>query len=197
MEAAAAQALRLQSQPSSPVRKLEVCVILTAIWDIAALSAEELLVFVDRLRYEAAEDDPPAAEPAEEPTEWSSPEDILRYSMTQVWGQGAESREPQFLFIARLSEEQLATASAEAFALARRNAENLARAMGMRVAQVSYVNFGVGDTEPSRTDLMMARQRSWSLLAGCSYTPGENEMISDDPRSAEFRVRADVSYHLE
>ena len=190
---------------AEPGRK--VIVILTALWDIAALSAEELLVFVDRLHYEAAGDEKAAAEEAapvaeehevtEENAAWLMSQEMIRQSMAQLAAQHGEGRDPQFLFIARLGEEEVDKATEEALDQARRNAERQARALAMPLGQVGMVMMSFGGPEYDRADQIMQRQRCGALLTGCTYTPSENEIVSDDPRSAEFRVKVDVNYYME
>jgi hypothetical protein len=197
MRAATARALGQRSaKTASGESKRDVNMVLTATWDISSMSAEVTLVFVDRLRFEAT-DDADAAEPAEERQPWATPEERLHEMMAPILEPPAVDRTPQFLFIARLGEEQLEKASAEAFARARGNAERFARAVGMGLAGFGYLRVGVGDLESSRTNKLMQRQRCEALLAGCTYEAGENEIVSDDPRSAEFTVRVDVHYYLE
>jgi hypothetical protein len=197
MRAATGLALgqRAAKSPSSE-RKRDVNVVLTAMWDIAAMSAEETLVFVDRLQFEAATD-AGAAEPAEESPRWATPEEQAHRFMPPIGEPPTEDRAPQFLFIAQLGEEQLAKVSAEAFALARQNAERLARTVGMRLGKLGFVHYGVGGPEIGRTDKLLNRQRCGALLAGSSYDLGENEIVSDHPQSADFTVKVDVQYQLE
>jgi hypothetical protein len=191
---ALASAQRAAEPPGE--RNRDVIVVTTAIWDIAALSAEEALVFVDRLQFEAATD-AVAVAPAEEPQAWASPEDKIREFMTHLGRPAAEDRSPQFLFLARMGDEQLADAYAEAFALARRNAESLAQAAGMRLGKLASVHHNLGGPELGRTDKIMNMQRCGALLAGSSYELGENEMVSDDLRSAAFTVKVHVQYQAE
>jgi hypothetical protein len=197
MRAATALALgQATAKKPSGERKRDVNVVLTALWDIAAMSAEQTLVFVDRLQFEAAPD-AGAAEPAEETQPWATPEEQVHRFMAHIAQPPADDRAPQFLFIAQLSEEQLAKASAEAFTLARQNAERLARTVGMRLGKLGFVHYGVGAPEITRADKLLQRQRCGALLAGTSYDLGEHEIVSDHPQSAEFTVKVDVHYQLE
>src|SRR5207249_1937748 len=97
----------------------------------------------------------------------------------------------------RLGEEPLQEACTEALSLARRHAERLARAAGMRLGKLCSVHAGVGGLDQTRPDKFIERQRCGVLLAGCSYDLGEQEIASDDPRSAEFTISVNVSYSLE
>lgn len=179
---------------SSSERRSGVRVVLTAFWDIASMSAEETLTLLDRLRFEVAEDAGPA-ETAEEPPSWASPEEQLRQLTSQFVQPPTDEETPQFLFISRLSEEQLAKALAAALAEARRDVERLARAAELRLAGLSNFHFSLANNH--RHEKMMERQRCTGLLAGSSYDLGENEIVSDDLRSAEFTVSVNVWYCLE
>jgi hypothetical protein len=197
MRALTSTALGARPAPSSPSeRGRDVRMVLTAVWPIAALSAEEILVLVDRLRFEAATE-PGAPETAEEPSPWATPEENLQHMMTQMQLPAADEGTPGFLFIAQLGEEQVEKASAEAFVRARQNAERLARAAGMRLGRLSMVHFGAAGPDFSRADKLLERQRCAALLAGCAYNLGEHEMVSDAPRAAEFTINVNVHYQLE
>ena len=196
MQAAVAARVRLPAGGSSQPRERGVNQVITALWDIAAMSAEEILVFLDRLRFEAGVD-ADSAEGAEEPPPWETPEAQLREILTQIHRPPTNDREPVFLFIARLSEEQQAKATVEAVAQARQNAERLARGAGMRLGTMKSLHFGGFGSAPHRTDKMMDRQRCMALLAGSCYDLAENELISDDPRPAEFTITVNASFALE
>ncbi|MFO0851076.1 MAG: hypothetical protein U0871_21350 [Gemmataceae bacterium] len=74
---------RLPRTPDAPpADRPGVNVTLTATWDIAGSSAEEVLLLVDRLRFDAAVDaEPPAAPPA--PPPGAGPEEQLRAMVAQ------------------------------------------------------------------------------------------------------------------
>lgn len=77
-QARAAKSLKKRlAKTSSPERGSDVRVVLTAIWDIDSMSAEETLTLLDRLRFEVAED-AGAPENAEESPSWVSPEEQFR-----------------------------------------------------------------------------------------------------------------------
>lgn len=168
--------------------------VLTAYWDIASMSAEETLMLLDRLRFEVA-GDAGTAETAEEPPSWLSPEDRLREFASQMIQPPADEETPQFLFISRLDEEQLTKALTAAVAQAQRDAERGARAAGLQLAGLKWVNSTCANDRGH--ERMMERQRCAGLLAGSSYDLAEDEIVSDDLRSVEFRVSASMWYFLE
>jgi hypothetical protein len=196
LRAATRVALRQRAaKTSSRERKRDVIVVLTALWPIAGMSAEETLVFVDRLQFEAATD-AGAPEPAEECPP-ATPEEQVQEMMAQLAEPPTVDRGPQFLFIAQLGEEPLAKATTEAFTLARQNAERLAWAMGMRLGKLGSVHHTIGGPEPGRPDKLLKGQRCAAILAGSAYDLGENEIVSDDPQSAAFTVKVNLHYQLE
>ena len=197
MRAMATRALRKRpTEDETDQRPHGVCLVLTAIWPVAAMSAEEILVLVDRLRFEAAEDSDEVETPDALPP-WASPEEQMQEMVTQMQQPPADDS-PQFLFVARLDEVQREKAAAEAFARARQNAERLARAAGMRLGAIRMIHHMMtGGLDGSRPDRMMDRQRCLGMLAGSSYDLGEHEIVSDDPRAAEFTISVNVSYSAE
>jgi hypothetical protein len=188
-------------RPAAKKRKSherDVCMILTAMWDIAALSVEDALLFVDRLRFEAATD-AEENEEAEGPPPWASPEEQIRSMMEQLAVATPEDRSPQFLYVARLSQEQLAKAQAEAFLQAQRSAEQLARAMGRSLGIATYVrcDFGRQAGTETRPEAFLKRQRCASLLAGSFVELQEHDQVSDDSRSASFAINVHMTYQLD
>lgn len=198
MRAMAAKSLRKRpASGASEERPHGVCVVLTAIWPVAAMSAEDILVLVDRLRFEVAEEDSDEAEAPEALPPWASPEEQMQAMMTQMQ-QPADDDTPQFVFISRLGEEQREKAIAEALARARQNAERLARAAGLRLGPLQMLHHMSGGLiDGSRPDKLMDRQRCLGMLAGSSYDLGEHEIVSDDLRSAEFTITVSANYSVE
>jgi hypothetical protein len=196
MAAAQAAATKRFRKPPAGDRKREVCLVVTALWPIAALSPDDVLLLVDRLRFESTDDTGPA-EAAEELPSWASPEEQVREMMSRLQQPPPDDPSPQFLFVARLDPERAEAAGAEAYALACRNAQRLARVAGQRVGRLSSVRFDPHTQHTVRTDKMMDRQRCAAILSGCAYDPTDDELVSDDPRPAEFRVGVSVTYLLE
>jgi hypothetical protein len=174
-------------------KKEGIRAVLTAIWDISALGAEQLLVLLDRLRFETAVI-PSTTEETEEPSPWSSPEEYLRAMMDRMRsGARADDDAPEFFFISKVSEEQRTKAIADALARARSDAERVAHLLGLRLGQLTSL------TQSNMAELgahrMMERQRCWSRLNGSAYMPGEYEAISDSPVPCEFGVTVHVQYN--
>jgi hypothetical protein len=176
-------------------QKREVIVVLTAAWDVAALSGEETLLLVDRLRFEAATES--RAPAPEEPPTWASPEEQIRNMMAQIQAPPADDGAPQILFVARLTGEALEQAFGTALAVASANAERIARAAGMRAGELRSVHSTLNGMMTTRTDKIMERQRCGLLLAGCAHELGDDEIVSDDPRPAEFTITVNATFSLE
>jgi hypothetical protein len=197
MKAAAAQAAgRRPAQVSRSDGKKDVILGLTAMWEVASKSAEAILVFMDRLQFEAA-DIAGEAESGEELPKWPTPEERMQELIANLGKRNVDSRAPRFLFISQLSEERLEQAMMEAFSVARRNAERLARAAGKQIGDLLHLTRGAQAAEFARHDRLIQQQRCLAMLAGSSYHLKENEIVSDDPRSVEFAVNVHVSYQIE
>lgn len=167
-----------------------VNVMLTATWDIAGLSAEEVLLLVDQLRFDAATD----IEPTDPPTV-PAPHDQLQAILAQMNEPPAADRSPKFLYIARPSDEQLALAAAEAYGVARQIAERLAHASGRRLGELESLRSTDGAS--ARPDQVMERQRSAALLAASCYESREGEVVSEDPRTAGVTLTVYATHHLK
>ncbi len=192
-----AAALTRRHRPAeAPLPKRHgVNVTLTATWDIAERSAEDVLLLVDQLRFDAAADADPPERSAELPR-WSEPEEQMRGLMAQVTEPPPEDRSPNFLYIARPTEEQLATATTKAYGLARQRAERLATASGRRLGELTVLIFGHAGLR-SRADRLMEQQRCMALLGASAYDLQEEEVVSIDSRAVEVAVSAHVTHSLE
>jgi hypothetical protein len=198
MQQAMRAARALRGRPATPaaVPKREVAAVLTATWEIAAMSVEQVLVLVDRLRFEAAGDAAGDEGPEELPP-WASPEEQMQRMMAQIHQPPPEDRGPHFLFVARLGDDQLEKAYAGAFTLARRQAERLARAAGMRLGALATIHASPGLAGAVRHNQLVDQQRCLGILADCDYNLADDEVASDDPRPIEFPISVNVSYYLE
>jgi hypothetical protein len=191
MRAAARPHLRRPADAPLPERR-GVNVTLTATWDIAGRSAEEVLLLVDQLRFDAADADP-GVPPAELPA-WSGPEEQLQVIMAQMAEPPPDDRSPKFLYVTRANDEQLLRASEEAYGVARHQAERLAHAAGRRLGELSSLNSYEGER---RSDQLMERQRCAALLGASSYDVREGEVVSEDSRAVEVTISVHATYNLE
>ena len=172
-----------------------VRVVLTATWDISRLSADEVLLLLDRLRFESAPPAPPA-EPAEEQPAWTDPAEAVMRVMQQFTEPPAENLAPQFLFVTRLAADEVERATADALAAARRSADLVARAAGRRVVGLSSVIGHRAAVPDGRHDQMVERNRCAALLAGTTFVLREGDVVADDPRAVDVVVTLNATFTL-
>ena len=174
----------------------EVQIVVSALWDISALSAEQTLIFFHRLLFETSPDTADPKVPKTNPR-WATKAEPLGTFLSELQQAEPDDESPEFLFISRLNEEQMQNATTEAFTLARQNAEMLARSSGMSLGKIWMVSRTTCSQRQEGHARMMAQQRYMSILADTSYKLEENEMVSDDPRSVTFTVSVSTTYYLE
>jgi hypothetical protein len=172
-----------------------VNVTLTATWDIAARSASDVLLLVDQLRFDAAADiDPP--EPPVEPPEWVDPAEQMQEFMARLTAPPPDDLTPQFLYIARLTDEQYITATSKAYQLACRRAERLTTAAGRRLSGLTslmYTNSGI----EIRGDRIVEQHRCLTMLGASSYQLQEDEVVSSDSRAVAVSISIHVTHFTE
>jgi hypothetical protein len=185
---------RQRSRPGASNRRPDVDQILTATWEIDALSAEETVLLVDQLRFESGDEASPS-EPEETPS-WADPEEQARQMLAQMQLPPVVDRSPKLFFISRLPDAEAEKACARAFELGRRHAARTARAAGMRLGRLSSLH-QMGGIQATTPHQLVDRQRCMGLLAGCNYDLDESEVVSDSPCPASFSVSLSVQYELE
>ncbi len=195
MQAAAAS--RMKRTAGAPAdRRPAVNITLAASWDIAGQSVEEVLLLVDRLRFDVALDEEPQAKP--EQPDWSDPVASLQKMMTAMTAAVEPTpgdRSPTFLFIARPDDGVLAGAAADAYRLARGRAERLARAAGRQLGDPSMVMYGHAGAD--RPDRMMERQKWNAVLSAACYDLQDGDVVTDDPRAAEVTLSVHATFVLD
>ncbi|MFO0812360.1 MAG: hypothetical protein U0796_04025 [Gemmatales bacterium] len=179
-----------QPKPTSldPVRTKTVAQFLTAFWDITGKTAEERLVLLDRLLFEAASDTPSTeeAKATPDPERFTDPQQV-KAMIEEMMKPKAEPRQAHFLFITRLTAEQASLAYQEAFAVALRKLELLAATAGHPLGRLESVSYGYGG-ENYTTYRHMEQQACQNILAGTGYQPGDLEIVSEQPITADFRL---------
>lgn len=192
MQAAAMRRHR-KAEPA-PAKRAGANAMVTGQWDISRSSAEELLLLVDRLRFEASveiEEEPAAAEDLP----WEDPQQQIRAMIEQATAEPKADPSPKFLYFARLSQESWGEAAAQLFEACRIKAERLAKAAGKRLGDMTALH--TGHTGDARVDRHMDLQRSRALLARSFYQLEEGEFVSEEPQPAEVSVSLHVTYSLE
>lgn len=185
---------RLKSKTADEGKR-ELVAVVAAIWEIGSMSPEAIMALQDRLRFETAEDGDPS-EPKEELPAWASPEEQVQAMMERLHVPPPDTSKPEFVFLGRLSDEQWAKATNEAFARCRQKAERLAAAAGMRLGRLSSMSYHLVQSA-LRSDKMMRRQGFMAILDNCAYDLAEDEMPASDPRPMDFNVAVNASFHLE
>ena len=186
----------LTGAPQPASREREVHRVVTAIWNIEALSAEQILVFTDRLEFELSLDEP-EPETTAPITEWSTPAEQMQSIMAAMEQSGQNDGKPQLIYLSRLSDTDREAAIRQGIVLAREHADRLARAADGRLGRVTYLSENLRDASLTRQSLMLSRQKCMGMLAGSQYELKENEIVSDDPRSVEFFVEVTCHYEVE
>lgn len=169
---------------------------LTAFWDLSGKSAEERLVLLDRLQFEAASDTPTTeeSEPVPGHEGFNDPQQ-MQAMLAQMMKPKEDPRQAHFLFITRLGEGTVRQAYQDAFALACSNAELLATSAGFTLGRIESVNYGHAFDHSAYRHL--EQQACQTILAGTGYQPGENESVSEQPISADFRLTVTVFFVVE
>lgn len=196
MQAAAASRMKRTTGVATDSRPA-VNVTLAASWDIAGKSVEDVLLLVDRLRFDMAADQEPQGQPDPTP-DWTDPVASIQKMMTAMTAATEPKpgdRSPNFLFIARPGEDALAKAAADAFRHARARAERLALAAGRRLGDLSSVMYNHVGAE--RADRLMERQKCQAVLSAACYDLQDGDVVTDDARAAEVTLSVHATFALE
>lgn len=182
--------------PDAPPERPAVNATITARWEIAALSVEEIMLLVDRLRFEAAAEEEPEA--PVDPASWTDPQSAVQamQAMMERATNPPEDRSAKFLYVARAGEGSMAQALGEAFRTARQRAEVLAAASGRRIGELTSMHSNFSGAE-HRSDKIMEHQRILGLLDDGAYRLVEGEFASSNPRSIICAVTVHATYRLE
>ncbi len=176
---------------------------LTAEWPLEADSVEQALLATQALQDKVKAADLAGTKDAEElsPEEEELAEEMA--DMMDYTGQEeVKPGEPYFLYVARISEEDRSKAFAEAFAKAKGQAAELARAAGARLGPLVALSGGGGGTSDYGDDMYGYERRSYLMrLAGRQEGPWEaaeqNEAVSGDPGSVAFTFHVNAVFRLE
>lgn len=170
-------------------------VLLTARWNVEDMSAEQILVLVDQLRFDSASTAEPPAESVETTT-WEEPIEKYMEMMTKLHDEVPIDLKPQFLFITRPNEEALSRATSRAFEMSKRIAERLAKAAGKTLGELSSVSSSGVALENTHEKILAQHQFS-SALNSSSYELLPEELVSDDVRPVSASVSLHATYVLD
>lgn len=185
---------RGKSTHQDAARTKTVTLFLTAFWDIASKSAEERLVLLDRLQFEASSDIPAEEKVTVPDLEQLSDPMQMQAMLAEMMTPKEEPRQAHFLFVSQLDEASVFRAYQEAYHQAVRKAEMLANCAGHSLGRLESVSYGYGGDHSSSVHRHMEMQSCQAILAGTGYQPGEFESVSEQPTAAEFRLSVSVHY---
>lgn len=182
--------------PDVPLERPAVNATITARWDIAALSIEEILLLVDRLRFETAAEEVPVV--PVDPASWNDPESAMQamQAMMERATCPPEDRSAKFVYVARAGEAAMSQALGEAFRTAQQRAGVLAAASGRRLGDLTSMHSNFSGAE-HRADRIMEHQRILGLLDDGAYRLVEGEFASSNPRSIICAVTVHATHRLE
>lgn len=170
-------------------------VTLSATWDIGSLSADQTLLLVDQLRFDAAVD--AEIKPSNPSTsEWQDPEAKLTAMLASLSTPPPADLSPQFLFIARPTDEQLLVATTDAYNSATKIASRLAKATGRVLGELTSINHTQSLAE-GRADRILERQRCLALIESSTFTLLEGDVASEDARMIDIKVTVHTNFKLE
>jgi len=168
--------------------------LLRAVWDISTLSPEQVLMLVDRLRFESAVDPeraaplPPPQTPEEIRDSWSS-------KLRKQLGPNEPDLSAKFLYLARPTDEEVVAALATAYARAREIADQSARAIGRHLGELKSLITNI-DATHHRAARFLESQCSAALLTASDYVPQPNDIVSDNSRAVEFAVSVTATHDI-
>ncbi len=180
-------------------KSVTTAITLTAEWPVWDKSNEELLLFADTLQEKIK-----AADLAglNEPKQLTPEEEELQAEMEEMmsdYGYGNEQAkpgEPSFVYVAKISEEERATALAAAFEKAKAQAQRLAVAAGAKFGKLSSLS---GGTSPSDEDSYGYNGYAMRMMMAQAATSSddENEAITASPGLVTFQVMVNATFRLE
>lgn len=178
--------------------KKTVVVSYSARWPIDTKSSDEVLIFVDRLQFEAA--DLPEAE-AESPKAseqaWESDPVEHMQSLLSDMTRETEGDETHFLFLSRISADQYEEALARAFKDAQSKAAIVARAAGAELDELVTAHYSPAETDGVNHMQEIHRRTSMPLLNETPLGMSKDDCISESPRMIEFVISMHVTYGIK
>ena len=175
--------------------KKKINVVYTARWPIDKMSSDQVLIFADRLKFEASELADPESAPEEEPV-WTPDDDPLQTMMSQMMEPAADAS-TRFFFISQLSKEQYQVGLSDALADAQETAETIAKAAGRKIIRIQSIQCSPDTAGQLHMMNRIRRQFEASNLAETSYGQGENEIVSESPKAAVFSVTLTAIYLID
>ncbi len=192
-----AQGRRVPAKPPAP--SIAVQSTLSAEWQLTAKTPDELLTSTHKLEDAIRKADLGGANQPQEPTpeEQEVAEEMENADMYGMSEEGLKPGEPQFLYVARLSDDQRQKALADAFAKAKAEARQLATAAGAQLGDLislssmsSPVNDMSGNNYRQYAQMMYLQQMA-------NEGQIENEIAGPQPGLVSFRIAVMVEFQLK
>ncbi|MEM7474435.1 MAG: SIMPL domain-containing protein [Planctomycetota bacterium] len=172
----------------------------SAVWNIENKSAEEIMIFLDRVSFESQDLQEPESPESKENADWNEdPMQQLRKMQSMIErsfpGPASTGTESQFLFVSRLSEEKRSEAVRLAFDNAEQNAETTSTAIGRKLGPLKSLHGTTLDaTENVRQSSLQA---AVPMLGEVPFRLKKDDVVSLNPRVVEFNVSLHATFALE
>jgi len=184
-------------------RSFTVSATLSAEWPLKVDDNERLLMAAEVLREKVGEADLAGTKEAEKlsPEEEELAEEMA--GMSSSYGEEEiKPGEPQFVYVARITDDERDKAMADSFAKAKAQAEQLARAANVKLgALIGLSGGGGGQTEIGGSsygyEQQMYLQRLMGSRGGSSGGDSSNEAMSANPESLSFDFRVTAHFAFE
>jgi len=184
-------------------KSFTVSATLSAEWPLKVDDSERLLMAAEVLREKIEEADLAGTKEAEK---LSPEEEELAEEMAAMSGSYGEEEikpgEPQFVYVARITDAERDKAMADSFTKAKAQAEQLARAANVKLgALVGLSGGGGGQTEFGDSSFGYEQQRYLQRLmgsrAGAMSDDSSNEAVSANPESLGFNFTVTAYFAIE
>ncbi len=187
------------SDPSqeSYQQKRTAVVNFSARWPIEGMSSRELLIFLDRIEYEAAELQE-AKDERKPRLPWEvDPVNCVQSAAAQLLEPAEERDEISFLYLASLSEAQREKALSEAICDARSKAAMLARSTGDELGDlhISYLSTSKDDAGIFLEEVY--RNNRLPVLRETPFQVEPHELVQETPRIAQFNFSVHMRFGLK
>ena len=169
----------------------------SAVWPIEDMTSEEVLILVDRLQFETADQSEEADQPElPESDGWESGLAQQAREMFSGLVDVPEQGGSQFLFVSRLPEDLRKEAVANAVADGRKKAELIAEAAGRQIGDIETI-YTNGIVPHEMQIKRYSQSTNMPLLAETSFGSVKDEIILESPRAADFNISLTLSFHLK
>ncbi len=188
-------------------KSVSVSAKLTAQWPLDAKSPQELLLAVEALKEKINDADIAGRKEAEELSEEEKELAEEAEGMMNSFGEEkVPVGEPQFVFLAQISDDEHKTAMAEAFSKAKEQAAKLALAAGVKLGPLVALSGQGGGNNAFENQMMHGgmgyrQQQYLQQLIGAGSMPGmtpkSNEAISSGVGPVTFQFNVQASFGFE